>query len=85
MNFIVLKNVQKLINSNNYNNVYKIVQMNTLIQYLVISVMKHVCIIFKTNKKYVLNNVYKINHIQFYHLDNIVLLIVIKQQLIYLL
>ena len=47
--------------------------------------MKHVYIIFKMNKKSVLNNAHKINHIQFYHLDNTVLLIVIKHNLIYLL
>ena len=47
--------------------------------------MKHVYIIFKMNKRFVLANVHKINHILFYHLDNIVFLVVIKHKLIYLL
>ena len=82
MNFLVLKNVQKHINFNNYNNVYKIVKIIMLIQYLIIFVMKHVYIIFKMNKRFVLNNVHKISNIQFYHLDNIVFLIVYKQLII---
>ena len=85
MNFLVLKNVQKLINFNNYNNVYKIVKMIMLIHYMIIFVIKHAYIIFKMNKRFVLNNVHKINYIQFYHLDNIVFLIVYKQMIICLL
>ena len=80
----VLNNVQKVIFINNQQHAKQHVLEIMLFQHQVIYVMKHVCTIYNKKLKCVLNNVHKINHIKYWLVDNIVLLIVYNLVNIYL-